>query len=486
MGFASACQADFDIVVTVNEDGSGLVETTTEIDAEATDGLLDPDTSGLLLADLAQSGWVIERPEQTSGGSTVITASKEFGTASQFAEVMAELTGNDGPIRDFHLIREKSFARVEYEITGTIDTSVDLDTFADQELEQALGQSLSAVAARYGAAEEHVNFRMEIVLPGEIQSEAPTGLMDSEAGLLRSEWKASLADDDVVPVVLSSATREVSALVLRGVAVVAGVLALLFAFAQVLRILLPDRRRRPGRRRPPTPPDKPAPTMAGAGATGDEEPPEAENEYRVVALDAMGVLYREGNDIQTLLIPFARQRGATASDEEIVAKAQTLTLGRMTTGQFWTAIGVRGEAAELDANYLSLHQLTPGVIKYLRSLRDNGIRSACITNDSAAWAAGLKTQHDLEGLIDPWVVSGIIGVRKPDRPIYEVLRRLTGEPPSAIQIIDDNLDLLDAARELGFATAWFNPDGVLEDTRGHPLIRRFDVGEEEPADLEAP
>ena len=204
-----------------------------------------------------------------------------------------------------------------------------------------------------------------------------------------------------------------------------------------------------------------------------------ENVYRVVALDAMGVLYREGEDIKTLLVPFAREQGASASDEEIAAKARTLSLGRMTTGQFWNAIGVKGKAEKLDASYLSLHQLTPGVIKYLRSLRAKGVRLACITNDASAWASHLKTQHNLEGLIDPWIVSGSVGVRKPDAPIFEVLRRLTGEPPSAIQIIDDNLDILDAARDLGFATAWFNPDGVREEARDHPLIRRFDIGGEE-------
>jgi HAD superfamily hydrolase (TIGR01509 family) len=477
----SACQADFDVVVTVNEDGSGIVETTTRIDAEAVDGLLDPDGSGLQLADLAQSGWVIDRPEQTVGGSTVITASKEFGTASQFAEIMAELTGDQGPFQDFELNRVKSFAKVTYEITGTLDTTGDLDTFADPELEEALGRSLSSIAARYGASEEHVNLRFEVVLPGEVQSESPTGLMDSEEGTLRSEWNVSMADDEVTPVELSSATREVSALVLRGVSVVAGVLALLFIFAQALRILLPDRRRRPPPRTPTTTPPTVAPVQeAGDGESDAPEPqPVVENAHRVVALDAMGVLYREGRDIERLLVPFARERGASASDEEIAAKARTLSLGRMTTGQFWNAVGVKGKAEELDGAYLSLHQLTPGVIKYLRSLRAKGVRLACITNDASGWASHLKTQHNLEGLIDPWVISGSVGVRKPDGPIFEVLRRLTGEPPSAIQIIDDNLDILDAARDLGFGTAWFNPDGTRDQARDHTLIRRFEVGEEE-------
>lgn len=477
---ASACRADFDVVVTVEENGSGIVEATTTIDAEAAAGLLESDDSGLLLADLAQSGWKVDRPERTAAGSTVVTATKQFGTPSQFAEVMLELTGDDGPIRDFTIRRTASFARVEYEVEGTIDTTSNLDDFADPDLEESLGRSLSAIAARYGATEDQINFRVEVLIPGELLSEAPTGLLASETGV-RSAWESSLDSDEVVSVGVASATRQVSALVLRGVAVVAGVLAAVVVFAQLLRILLPDRRRasrnrnRPGPKKPVTATKPPAEQRADAA--GDTPP--VPLGPKVVALDGMGVLYREGRDIEKLLIPYVRHRGVILSDDEIRAKALTLSLGRMTTGQFWAALGAEGDPADLDEGYLSLFHLTPGVVKFLRKRRDEGARIACITNDAQEWALGLKARHNLEALIDPWVISGAVGARKPDLPLFEVLRRVTGEPPSGIQIIDDDLDILDAARDLGFATAWFFPEGSIADARDHPLIRRFDHGEEE-------
>lgn len=479
--FASACQADLEVLVTVNEDGSGTVSTITTIDAETASQLLDLDldAAGLVLADLAQAGWVVGPPEQNSAGSTVITAAKDFGTAAQFAEVMNELTGPDGAIRDFRLTRSKSFARVEYRIAGTIDTTVDLESFSDNELEAVLGRSLSEIGDRYEAAEEQVNFRLEIVLPGDLQGEEPTGIVDSEPDLLRAVWEASLDDDAVLPIALSSATRQVSSLVLRGVAVVAGILAGLVVFAQILRFLLPDRRRRPERKRGGPAPGRAAPTPSATETEAESETVaevSAANPYRVVALDAMGVLYREADDVSRLLIPFVRERStASMTDDEIRAKARALTLGRMTTGQFWVSVGVGGEAAELDAAYLLQHQLTPGVIKYLRSLRENKVQAACITNDALRWALALKANHNLEGLIDPWVVSGSVGVRKPAKPIFEVLRRVTGHAPSAILVIDDNLDILDAARDLGYGTAWFAPDGLRADARDHSLIRNFQI-----------
>ena len=67
---------------------------------------------------------------------------KDFGTTSQFADIMNELAGGDGPFRDFALVRTKGFARVDYELTGVIDTTGDLSSFGDPDLEQALDRTL--------------------------------------------------------------------------------------------------------------------------------------------------------------------------------------------------------------------------------------------------------------------------------------------------------------------------------------------------------
>ena len=107
---------------------------------------------------------------------------------------------------------------------------------------------------------------------------------------------------------------------------------------------------------------------------------------------------------------------------KIAAKARALDLGRITTGQFWEAVGVKGKAADLDREYVARHQLTPGVIKFLRTLRESGVQVACVANVSSSWANALKANHSLARLVDPWVVSGSVGVRKPDKPMFEVLR----------------------------------------------------------------
>jgi putative hydrolase of the HAD superfamily len=492
--FTLSCRADLRVDVDVEPDGSGLVAVALELDREAAEQLLDLDREtggGIPLADLAEAGWEVAPPEQQDDGSVVIEAGKAFGTTSQFSEVMDELSGPDGITRDFVLSRNQSFGRLDYTVTGVLDTSSKFLAFTDPELETALTRSLQAIAERYQASEQNVGIELNVTLPGELQEDQSNGVNTIGETGVAARWQTTLANPNPVDVTFSTTRRAIAAQVLRGVAVLAGVLAALLIFSRLLRLL--------GSWRRPEPPAKPRPADAKGRRPGERRaviggpvrPHSAdqsnddvddfgrERQYRVVALDGMGVLYREGKDIRELLIPFARQRGSEVPAEDIAAKARLMSLGRLTPTDFWPSIGVSGDPNELDASYLSGHQLSSGVVRYLRKLRSDGVRAACVTNDGAEWANKLRSSHSLDGLIDPWVISGSVGVRKPETPIFEVLRRIVGEPPNRILIIDDNLDSLDAARSLGFGTVWFKPDGERDLARGHELWRRFETDDEE-------
>ncbi len=487
--FVSACKADVEVDVTVADDGSGVVEAVVELDAEAAAALrdLDENATGIPLEDLAESGWQTEPPTETATGGIEIRATKPFGDPPQLTEVLEELGGQDGMFKDFVLTRQQSFGQLAYSLTGRLDVSGGFNVFADQQLEQVLiaeTQSLQSLAEIYGAKEEDVTVRFSATMPGQLQEDLSTGTRAQGETSATSAWQRVLLENEL-SVALATTERSILAQVLRGVSVVAGVLAAIILLARILRYI-------GGRRRQRSRPRVQGPVDAKGRAVNRVEPvDESQHDlnlgggpsvhrpgtFQVVALDGMGVLYQEGDDINRLLIPFARSRGSTVPDEQISARAREMSLGRMTTASFWPAIGVFGDANYLDSEYLSLHQLNPGVVKYLRRLRSHGIRAACITNDAAEWANKLRINHSLDSLIDLWVVSGSVGVRKPEVPLFEVLRRVTGVPPHLILMVDDNLDTLDAARTFGFGTAWFNPGGTLEQARGHELMRNFHIGE---------
>lgn len=473
---ATGCRAEVLVDIDVDEAGSGMVTAALALDPEAAAQLVDLRT-GLQLADLQQAGWRVGEPEERDDGWTEVQVAKEFGNPQQLSVVLDELDGPDGVFRDIELQRSKTFARIDYQLSGALDPSGGFQRFADPELEAALGTTVVELAAQEGFSPDQVRVRLQTDLPGELRDASLIGTSEAVDGTVA--WSVTLGETSPVPISAATTSRLVAPLVLRGVAVVAAVLAGLVLLGHALRLIRPETRRRPATAvrprvaaragHPSTAPPVPLPPAGEAGEGTAPTPP------KVVALDAMGVLYREGDDVRRLLIPFARQRGSLLPDAELVDRARALSLGRITPAQFWAGIGVEGNPNELDQEYLSLHQLNPGVVRFLRALRERQIRAACVTNDAAAWAAALRRRHSLDSLIDLWVISGAVGVRKPDPPIFEALRRLAQVPVGDIMIIDDDRANLDAARNLGFRTAWFAPDGDQDQAGGHAVLRSLDV-----------
>lgn len=472
--------------VDVEDDGGGEVTAVLALDPEAASRLVDLQGS-LPLEDLAQAGWRIEPPAEREDGWTEVVASKTFGTPAQLSLVLDELDGPEGVFRGIALQRVKTFARVDYQLTGTLDPTGGFDAFADSELEQTLGTTVADLATRQGASPEQVTVQLQVDLPGELREGSLAG--NTETADESVAWTVTLSD--VAPVAISVVTtaRMVTPLVLRGIAVVAAVLAGLVLLGHALRLIRPEARRRPATAvRPKVAARAAHPSRALPAvpvSSNVEGGPGTPSAPKVVALDAMGVLYREGDDVRQLLLPFARERGSLLPDAELIERTRALSLGRMTPAEFWAGIGVSGDPNELDQEYLSLHQLNPGVVRFLRALRERQIRAACVTNDAASWAAALRRRHSLEGLIDLWVISGAVGVRKPDPPIFEALRRLAQVPVGDIMVIDDDRTNLDAARSLGFRTAWFAPDGDRDEAGGHTILRSLDIqSDEEPTSAE--
>ncbi len=482
---ATACNAEVFTTIDVAEDGSGIVNVAVALDPELAAQLPDLESAGLALADARQAGWVVEPRELDDDGRTRIRASKEFGNPQQFAEVMNEIGGADGLFRNFTLTKESSFAQVSYSVTGQLVAN-GFQGFADDELNVLLGQPLEVFAVENGADPNDVAVQLAVTLPGEIPPEGSNGVrVDQVSESTVRFWNTTLGRTGPVDVRSESTTREIGALVALGIAVLAGVMALLIGLAIILRLVQARQKPAPAAvKRPSARAPKSAEPQIVLSETGDGEESEVSANPTVVALDGMGVLYGVGADIDEVLIPFCFEKGSPLTADEIAGRARQLSLGRIEPSTFWQMVQVPGDPNELDDEYLAHHALKPGVVRFLRSLRDRGVRVACLTNDSASWARKLRQRHSLDTLVDPWVVSGAVGVRKPDRPIFEVLRRVTGEPPANILVVDDQLDILDVARTLGYRTAWFAPEADAEDARGHSILRSFDVPDQpapEPA-----
>lgn len=191
---------------------------------------------------------------------------------------------------------------------------------------------------------------------------------------------------------------------------------------------------------------------------------------KVLVLDAMGVIYSVGDDVKDLLCPFIEEKGITKDIAEIEGLYDLASLGKMSASEFWEAIDL---APTLEDEYLQRYTLTDGLIDFLKAVKAQGFQVWCLSNDLSEWSRKLRTRFGLVNYFRGFIISGDVGVRKPDRAIFEYLVRQLDVSPDNAVFVDDQWKNLDTAARLGFKTVLFAPAGHnLTDDR-HQVVATF-------------
>ena len=124
-----------------------------------------------------------------------------------------------------------------------------------------------------------------------------------------------------------------------------------------------------------------------------------------------------------------------------VSPVHQLERGELSPQDFERALarqlGLRGSPVEpeglLRRVLAGLEQLDPDMLDLVRRAHEAGLRTALLSN---SW--GDHYPEELwEGLFDAVVISGRVGMRKPDVRIFEHTAELLGLPPSACVMVDD-------------------------------------------------
>jgi epoxide hydrolase-like predicted phosphatase len=94
------------------------------------------------------------------------------------------------------------------------------------------------------------------------------------------------------------------------------------------------------------------------------------------------------------------------------------------------------------------------VLAWIRSLR-NEYKTALLSNVGRGGILQRFSEQELNALFDEVVVSGDVGVMKPDSQIYEMTAGRLGVIPEECVFIDDREGHLDGARRVGMQTILF-------------------------------
>jgi putative hydrolase of the HAD superfamily len=120
------------------------------------------------------------------------------------------------------------------------------------------------------------------------------------------------------------------------------------------------------------------------------------------------------------------------------------------------ALGHRPELHRFREIYFdALHPNEP-MIDLMRQAKERGYRMGLLTNNVREWEPVWRTMLPVDEIFEVVVDSGFVGMRKPDREIYDLtLERMGGPSPPECLFIDDTDVNCDTARELGMSAVHY-------------------------------
>jgi putative hydrolase of the HAD superfamily len=107
---------------------------------------------------------------------------------------------------------------------------------------------------------------------------------------------------------------------------------------------------------------------------------------------------------------------------------------RLLAERLVTTTGGKVRADGLLARMLSAERPDPVMYQMIRDMRGRGLRTALLSN---SWGKGTYPRQDFPGLFDAVVISGEVGMRKPEPRIFLHTAELLGIDPAECVFVDD-------------------------------------------------
>ena len=144
-----------------------------------------------------------------------------------------------------------------------------------------------------------------------------------------------------------------------------------------------------------------------------------------------------------------------------------LETGRMSEADFLTTVagalsdevGRQVHLRGFSESYFANLHANDEVIAYMRSLGERGLRLAILTNNVREWEPMWRSKLPVDEIFDVVVDSAFVGMRKPDREIFELTLQRLGLSAGECVFVDDTEINCQAARELGMTAVWFRSSG---------------------------
>jgi putative hydrolase of the HAD superfamily len=138
-------------------------------------------------------------------------------------------------------------------------------------------------------------------------------------------------------------------------------------------------------------------------------------------------------------------------EPEALADLRLLETGEIEPAEFERRFGPRLGVAETEGLIERMFAAVgpdEDVIAAVRSARNAGVRTGLISN---SWGTPIYDPDALEGMFDEIVISGDVGLHKPQPEIYKLAADRLGVAPEECVFVDDLRENVRGAEEVGMA-----------------------------------
>ena len=172
----------------------------------------------------------------------------------------------------------------------------------------------------------------------------------------------------------------------------------------------------------------------------------------LVVLDLMGVVLQEGNLVMGGLYPIY---GDSYSEEYLQGLYEDVRTNLEGDFSLQKALD-ETDPVIARTRFLSSFEVDLGFARFRGQVYSSEMRLGIISNMAKEWGEYFIHKFELEKGFDPIVISGLVGMKKPNKEIFELFISRSNCKPKEILFIDDKLRNLKGASEVGMRTVLFD------------------------------
>lgn len=189
---------------------------------------------------------------------------------------------------------------------------------------------------------------------------------------------------------------------------------------------------------------------------------------KLIAFDLFGVILTEGHLVSNVLMQLLPQG---SQKKQVKLLYEKFNLGQLNEDEFWSRLGLT-DSDKVRRIFLNSFHLDVDYKKVTESLNKN-FRLAILSNLPPAWADELMIRFQFTQSFSPCLFSGHEGCKKPDPDIYQKLISQSRVPATHIAFIDDRLENLQSAHQLGFTTIYYHREDESHPYKADHTIRQL-------------